>query len=285
MAISLADRKVSGFPLSISTALAFESLFTPRQKVYDEEREKPEKVDIRQYQELWINIDTLYRNLIQSAEKAALMETGYLEVSSVLADEMDTIISLLNNEGQGWCTPRFYQCDYEAALKHRHKSIGLRQDSTPHQLFIEELRTKSIKDLVKHRHDLTQFKAGIENTHKTKTLILTHQPWDLTAKNLFDKLDLLESNTGKLKTSRSWCTKYYPLPGKDMTHLPFHRFLLLILGDKSLIQPGPFKIRQAIYESSIKRDWTPLTTIEKCLLDLSLDIKNPFDYAVIREGR
>lgn len=280
MGETLYTRTVSGFPLSISTGLAFESLFPPRQSVYDPERVKPEMIDIGDYQQFWINVDTLFRNMIQSADKNAVTNTGYKEAASVLADEMDTIVSLLNNEGQGTTSPVFYVCDYKHALRNLHKAISLRKDTTAKQLHYTNLRDKTMKYLKESRSDIKFFPGTIRTSNNINGLMLTHLPIDLLANRFFGRLDLLESNTGKLKKKHQWNTKYYPVPGKNMNILPFNRMLLMVLGDKPMIQPSPSKLRNQIMDVAEKRKWTPATTKDKCHLDLSLEL-HPYDMAVL----
>lgn len=280
MAMSMYDRTVSGFPLSISTALAFESLFPPRQDVYDPERNPPEIIDITPYNQLWVNVETLFRNMMQSAPKEAVMNTGYRETSAVIVDEMDTIVSLLENEGGGRMAPIFYVCDYAHALRNVHKAFSRRSDSTANQIHYTDLKNKTFKELKNLRSDIKFFPSTISADGKASAMMLTHIPYDLLARRYFSKLDLLESNTGKLKKPQQWASKYYPVPKRDMSILPFNRPLLMALGDKVLLQPMPIKIRNQIMDTATNRKWTPMTTLEKCMLDLSIDM-HPFDYSVI----
>lgn len=278
--MNISDRPVSGFPLSIGTGLAFESLFPPRQKVYDPERPIPEKININNYNQMWINIDTLFRNMIGSLDKALLMNVGPKAVSAAIVDEMDTIESLLQNEGGGVASPIFYVCDYEHALRNLHKGLSMRKDTTPKQLHYKSLKEKTLKELKEFRSDIKFFPDTIKTSGSNLALMLTHIPYDLLSYRMFGRLDLLESNTGKLKKKHQWNTKYYPVPGQNMAILPFYRFLLLTLGDKVMFQPTMSKLREQIMTCASKRNWTPSTTKEKCMLDLSLDL-HPFDYAVI----
>ena len=281
MVPNLLDRATSGFPLSISTGLAFESLFPPRQAVYDPNRAIPKQVDIRQYTQLWINMDTLFRNMLDAGGKIAVSNTGYKETSTVLYDEMETIANMLANEGQGFLTPVFYSCDYQHALASIPRAFSLRQHTLPGQMLIENLRKKTMKELGNLRSDIKSFSTGIRIGVKERALILTHQPYDLLAKRFFGKLDLLESNTGRLKTSLTWNTKYYPIPDADMKILPFNRPLLMALGDKPLIQPWPLKIRRQIMETAVRGKWTPLTTLDKVMLDLRLTL-HPMEFGYLR---
>lgn len=284
MPFSLFDRTVSGFPLSISTGLAFESLFTPRQSVYDPERPVPPKVDISQFNQMWINMDTLFRNMMDAADKNALMNTGYKEAANVLLDEINTIESLLGTEGGNIMSPVFYLCDYEKALKSLPKGFSVRPKTTTHQLFLKDLKEKTMRHLLTMTSSIKVFQGAIRADGKASALILTHVPYDLLSKRLFRKLDLLESNTGKLKTPRQWNSKYYPVPNANMAILPFNRPLLMSLGDKVLIQPWPISVRRQILEVASKRDWTPVTTTDKVMLDLRLSL-HPVDFAFLETVR
>ncbi len=285
MTTSLYDRTVSGFPLSISTGLAFESIFPPRQAVYDPERDIPEHINITEYDQLWINVDTLFRNMIQSSSKEAVMNTGYKETCAVLIDEMSTIESLMFNEGGGTCVPVFYVCDYTHALRNIHRGINLRTDSTANQLHYTDLRNKTMKELKSLRTDIKFYPGAIKASQpKDSVLMLTHIPYDLLSKRDFKRLDLLESNTGKLKKPFQWNSKYYPVPKRNMSILPFHRCLLMSLGDKVLVQPMTLSIRSQIMDTAEKKEWTPATTIEKVLLDLGIAL-HPFDFSVIQSAR
>lgn len=283
MSSILSERTVSGFPLSISTGMAFESVFKPRQEVYDSTRTPPVQINLASYNQLWVNVDTLFRNMMQSCTKAMIDKLGYIEIARELDAEIETIISLLNNEGRGRTAPVFYLCDYEKALEKRHAAISLRKPSSPAQIYLETLRKKTLFYLLQHTDNkIMQFDGAIRLTSMpVSALMMTHYPYDLLSRKFFTKLDLLESNTGKLKTPQQWNSKYYPLPGKDMSILPWYRFMLMTMGDKALIVPQSLKLRTAIYKCASERGWTPATTMDKCMLDLSLDL-NPYDYAAIR---
>lgn len=279
---SVHDRATSGFPLSISTGLAMESIFQPKQEVYDKDRKPPQKIALNQYQEIWINIFTLFRNLISACDKAAISNTGPQEISDVLEMEIDTINGLFGNEGNNLCQPRYYVCDYQYALRGMHHSIQLRNETSTQQLMLKSLWEGARKKMVGHTDEIYEFKPEIKPPHKSSSMILTHIPYDLLSYTNFHKLDLLESNTGKLKTRRQWNSKYYPVGKSDLSHLPFIKMLLMVFGDKTLIQPGIYKLREQILEASVKRHWNPLSTREKLLLDLSLEIKEAFVLEFLR---
>lgn len=282
--INLYDRAVSGFSLSISTGLAFESLFAPRQAVYDPERPVPPPVDISQYNQMWINVETLFRNMVEASDAVALQNTGYKETSSVLYDEMNTIESLLSTEGRGQMTPVFYICDYAHALSSIPKGFSIRERTAPNQIAMHDLMKKTMKELLRLSSGIKNFPGAIRASGQDSALILSHYPYDLLSKRMFKKLDLLESNTGKIKKPNQWNTKYYPVPKANMTILPFNRPLLLAFGDKVLIQPWPIKLRREILDIAEKRDWTPATTMDKILLDTKLGL-HPIDAAILASAK
>lgn len=281
---SIHDRTTSGFPLSISTALAMESIFDPRTKVYDPERVVPPKIIIDNYSQIWINTSTLYRNFVAATEPSTVLTASTFDVAKALEAEMEVIESLFKNEGRGVCVPYFYNVDYSSVFFGVHQSIKRRIPSSKQQLdlmaFYEQVLKRLLKDTPTH-----QTNPELKPTIPNNSLILTHQPYDLLSHTNFKQLDLLESNTGKLKSKKEWGSKYYPVGKAQMTHLPFNKMLLMLFGDKSLIHPNIFKLRQLILECSVKRNWTPYTTRAKMIADLEIDIKEPYVLAVIRAIR
>ncbi len=72
----LLQRTVSGFPLSIGTGLALESILEPVQEVYDPQRVVPEKIKLNKYDAIWFNIDTLVRNIVGSVPTEVQKDVG-----------------------------------------------------------------------------------------------------------------------------------------------------------------------------------------------------------------
>ena len=281
---SIHDRTTSGFPISISTALALESIFEPRTQVYDPQRQVPPKIIIDVYSQFWVNVSTLYRNFVSASEPSTILTASTFDVAKALEAEMEVIESLFKTEGRGVCKPYFYSVDYSSVFFGVHQSIKRRIPSSKQQLdlaaFFEVVLKRLHKDAPVHHH-----KPELKPLLPNHALFLTHQPYDLLSYTNFKQLDLLESNTGKLKTRKEWGSKYYPVSKQSMTHLPFNKTLLMIFGDKSLIHPNIYKLRQQILECSVKRNWTPYTTYAKMIADLEIEIKEPYVLAVIRAIR
>lgn len=285
---SVALRAVSGFPLSVGTSLAFESVFPATQTPYDPERTIPNQVLLDQYQTCWVNVSTLFRNLISAVDKQAFLQATIQELAMVIEEEIGVIQSLFDEYGKG-CKVEFYYSDYsqiKSELK-RGKIVfaELREPNTENQKFYQSRLNDVIKQINQHSDSLHVFKGALEAKSYESAFVLTHQPFDLTEYDKFGKLDLLESNTGLLKPRTQWNTKYHSLGKEDLSHLPFNRTLLFVFGDKVLIKPLSIKIREQILAISVKRNWTPATTLEKVYQDFTLEIRDPALFAVLKSYR
>ena len=279
--LTLSGRAVSGFPLSVGTSLAFESVFSPQQKPYDPTRPIPNHVNLADYDSCWVNITTLFRNLSTAVEKDVFTGSPAEALAATLEEEIGVIQNLFMIEGRGLVVPRFYYSTYEKLLSRKTTGLAFRLPHTPIQEFYDKQLHATLRLMEKHTDSIIAFKDSLEPMKRERAFVLTHQPYDLINFRSFERLDLLESNTGLLKPRAMWNTKYYPIPGESMVHLPFTKKLLLALGDKVLIRPGPLPLRKQILKTSVDRHWTPMTTKDKIMMDLGLDIRDPYTMAVI----
>lgn len=270
----LYNRPTSSFPVSLPTGLALETLFTSRLPVYDPDRPIPKRVNLSSYQTAWINIWTLYRNLISSFDKNTFLTLRVNDLVGALAAEVEVIQSLFAIEGLGVCKPIFYFCSYKDLAK-LDPRIRLREDKTELQIAQKDKYLATIKQLESMIH-LRMLNTNLMPESRTSSLIMTHVPYDLLSHSNFSRLDLLESNTGKLKTRLDWNSKYYQVSGFDMSQLPFLKMLLLILGDRVLIHPADTKLRRLVLQMAEDKKWTPATTISKIVLDLELAHIEPY---------
>lgn len=273
---SIHTRATSAFPVSIGTSLALESLFKGSQVPYDPDRVIPEYIDHTKYDEMWFNVDTLIRNLLGATDKLAFMSTPEDVLAYEILNEIGVINSVFEVEGGNLCRPRYYTASYKTLEKKAPEQVKFRKESTEYQVLLRKRIDNIKKQLAKETEAVMEMDSEIKSSQRTKALILTHVPYDLFSIKNFNTLNLLESHTGVLKTSRQWNTKYYSIGDRDLSHLPFFKHLLLVLGDKSQFSPNSFKLRSLIYDISIQRNWTPLTTIAKVKFDYEMDIKEPY---------
>lgn len=274
--MQLYDRTTSAFPISIGTSLALESLFPGRQEPYDQKRVIPERIDVSDYQECWINLETMIRNISGSVNSVRYLECTVNHILDILREEMEVIESIFQIEGHGLCKPIFYFCSYKSLKKKYEGKIRFRNSHTVYQKNYDYKLKQVLKMIDKETDSIFSLDSEIKPVKKVSSIIITHIPYDLVSYNNFTKLDLLESHTGILKKKTHWNTKYAPIGKQDLSHLPFHRELLLIFGDKYLIEPHERQLRMTIYDISIKDKWTPFTTMDKIYTSFKSHITEPF---------
>lgn len=248
------QRSQSGFPLSVGTGLALETLMRPTQEVLDPGRSVPSKPDDVSYTNYLFNVSTLARNVITSVPYADLVRCSTADVVDTLLEEMDYLKTLFQMQDMNLS---FYINSYSYAKSTYPDK--LRKATTQQQLHSFDLTEKCVKAAASTFPTL-KFSKDIHIDKSSVTLVLTHVPWDLLSYGRFRRLDLLESHTGAIKTRKQFNTKYYKLGDKDMSFLPFMEYLLVTFGDTIMFKPAPLKDRQSLYDTLLKKKVHPLMT-------------------------
>lgn len=241
--INLTDRvKRSGFPLSIGTGLALETLFKPTLPVIDPERLVPEALNRDRYNLFLVNINTLIRNLLNAIETDDyIRDISADKLLEILIEEYNFIKEMSAYEN---IRIQFYINSYHFA-KQAYGSVKnkLRVPITPKQIWTAHMTDHCLAHFKKDS-DVKYFTAYIKGEKDDDAVILTHTPWDLLGYKKFNSLELLESHTGIIKDRSKWNSKYYPVPGEDMSFLPFMEYLLTVFGDHVMFSPDGVKKRQ-----------------------------------------
>lgn len=261
---------MSSFALSIGTALALESLFTGDRPPYDPQRPLPEHVDIKKYDELWVNLSTLVRNIYSSVPTAVQASLMAVDLFVTLESEVDIIRALVEEGSRGRTKVVFYTTDATRLAK-RHPHAKLREDTTPKQLMYGALKDLVLKEFQKrHAHipGIMTFHEKLTPPQAKKALIVTHDAYDLLSWEAFDVLHLLESHTGLLKKRQQWYTKYSN--GKDLMRIPFNSCFMQVFGDNVHFHPFPAKDRNLLKQTADERGWTALTTRDRLVLSFQL---------------
>lgn len=255
------EKETSSFPVAIGTGLALESMFDPVIDPYDPDREIPNKVELKDYKyHIW-NIYTIIRNLLHSVdEKDKISLITDKNFTKELNQEIDTLVNLYNNTD---LTVVIFIPDYDKVMDsfNKHK--------------VSEF-TKPMVELLAVRDYLKNYTPdGLINTitggfniprMEGNILLTTHLTVDLL--NQHNKITLLESNTGKVKSKYEWYTKYHPIGKRDLDTIPMVEEVLYILGDHNMVIPAPLTTRLELYQVAIDRRWTSKTTREKIVADL-----------------
>ena len=279
----LTNRTMSSFPLSIGTALAMETFFNNRILPYDPERQIPDRVDVSLYSTIYINVGTLLRNLMGALPPEAVATVDVTSVIDTLYTEIEVIESLFSVEGGDLCKPVFYFNDYKHVLNTiKYSSVFFRISNNATELHYDKFHNEAMKVMLKSNDEIVLTHEIIKPNKPIKSLILTHQAFDLLSKKNFIQLDLIESHTGKLKTFNAWSSKFAPVGSIDFTRLPFNSTTLFIFGDRYFIQPSPIRLRKAVDEIANKCHWTSVTTKEKVHFDIEREIKEPLVVKMIK---
>lgn len=238
---------MSGFPVAIGTGLALESVLDPVMEVYDPSREVPAKIPINTYDFFMVNVQTMIRNILAAVETE---RPTVKAVTEQMVHEMEFIRDIVSRAG---CDTLYYNIAFD--LSQNAKEYRLRIPKTEKQLeeaSILENVTKNISDYFTMFHR----KAKLED--KNDILVMTHYPLDLLRIETPARINLLESHTGLIKTEKDWNSKYFKIPGKDMSVLPLREELLYIFGDHVIFHPAPVNTRVEKYEELLKKNIHPL---------------------------
>ena len=255
----LENRPSSGFPVSIGTGLSLETLFSPIQNVYDENRviSIDKDFSINNYSLFVFNISTLLRNIITSIKFGDLLQVSKDDILTCLLEEIDFLTNFFESNN---LNIKFYINNYEYVKNVYGKENKLRTSTTDKQIYIDGINEHCLNKL-KKEDEVTLFSKDIKYGKEHSVLLFTHIPFDLLSYNNFLKLELLESHTGIVKTRKSFNTKYYSLPKEmDMSFLPFMEYLLSIFGDHVMFHPAPLKERIDLYKVLKTKNVNALTS-------------------------
>lgn len=274
--MNISDRVTGYFPIAIATSISFEFLLG----ILTEANKEDNKNKINNYNEIWINVRTIFRNLVGSLSIKDYSLINSTELSDVLKVELETIYEIIRDYSYGRINVYFYLSEY-IGMDNKYGFDVIRRDITEKQKQYTKLLADSCNKLLaksfEHQIKINIFKAKLQplsETQNTKSvLILTHYPYDLISEKLFKKLSLLESHTGAIKTKEQWYTKY--LNCKDYHFLPFNLLLLQVFGDKETFLPKSSVVKKEVLDLAKKYKWHSLTTLEKVKFDIGY-LKNHY---------
>lgn len=251
--LTVSGREMGAIPISIGTSLAIESALGI---LPDQETDKP---FINDYEAVWINVRTLYRNLIGAIDHTSRSTLIYKDLVDAINNEMQIIESTFSHSTKGRVNVTFYVCSY-ASVSRRFPHAGHKHPNTPLQKENFALEQLTIRALTESHpnHDYREFDVDFDGVQQN-TLIITHYPIDLLNRYKFKMLSLLETHTGAVKSPGRWYTKLHTVSGVS---IPFDRMTLQIFGDNILFSPVPMAIRRAILRIAEANKWTAVSTKE-----------------------
>jgi hypothetical protein len=269
----ISERAVGQYPISIATSLALESLTGVHPEIYSE------TPPVKDYDELWINLKTLFRNLLGAMEGDGAKLVLGAAVSDELQQEMtrvEEIVAEFNPSCKVW----FYVSNYKD-LERKYPKARVRRDTTENQKHYTRVMHDALqKLLLAESPDRTLvFDLKLKPKTQRKVLILTHYAFDLCSAEHFGSMTLIESHTGVLKDKAQWYSKY--LNGKQLTTIPFREDMLQIFGDNELFHPFPIRERQEILEVAKQYKWTVLSTTDRIRFSIEA-LRNKYFLAILK---
>lgn len=251
------DRKYGVYPISIAGSLAMEGLLHT-----GEFADRQGELHISEFQALYLNLRTLFRNAFYAFEEHRERLTPEV-LKTCIEEDIENIYATAKSVAPSMVCV-FYLCEYKKANKEFPKG-DFRNANTPNQVFYNSLEQDVYKMFLleqPRREDFQVFDVYPEGNKDT--LLLTHYPADLLAVKRFPKLALLESHTGEVKTQLQWNSKLYNKPER----IPFTKGFLLLFGDNVMFHPQDRKIRNVVLKVAEKYSWhadTKPDRVDNCL--------------------
>lgn len=271
----LNERAMSSYPVSIGTSLALESFEIGPNEPYDKERLIPNKVNLSDYNYFYINVQTLYRNMVGAVNSLQSDKLMIDDKYFILHQEIERIKDIVNYISKGNIKPTFYFSRYKDMDKIYPNAI-IRKPTTEKQIIYNTDMVITVEHVLKDFKEIEVFNREFKPNTRSKVLIMTHYPFDLLEYNKFDKFDLLESHTGVLKTPSMFYTKL--LNGKDLNRIQFNNLSIQVFGDKETFSPMSIKIKKIILDLADKYNWTQATTKDRFFYSINTiedtDIRN-----------
>lgn len=266
---AVALRAVNASGVSVGTSLAIESL-VPNWPVFDPARVAPPRIDLTEYNRVWLNLWTLGRNLLAAIPTEYRESVSVEDAGRALVEEIEEIERSIRAATAGAVKIVVYYPSYEG-LQQRFPKGKIREAVTEKakqsKVLLKGTLDYAAKSLeMNHKELLERYDTEIRPKAFGNTLLLTHFPVDLLSEYRFGRCSLIESHTGVVKKKNLWYTKLFQ--GKQHPSIPFNAMTLQVFGDDHHFHPWENKIKQAIIEIANKNRWSWATTASKVRMDL-----------------
>lgn len=268
------EREMGKFPISIGTSLALEGALG----IYPDNPVSPPP--LFGVKNLMINVATLVRNIYQCLDSAMKDIVLPDHIYDAAIEEMKIIKAIIDKEARPGTRLTFYHCSYRG-LDKMFRGAKLRTDPTAKQLSYMLIEKAVLKRIIQEARniDLLDFDVTLSGAFPS-SMILTHLPVDLLSYRNFERLELLESHTGKVKPRTQWYTKL--TNGKEHPNIPFHKLTLQVFGDGGgQFLSNTHALKKEVLSLANTYSWTPVTTNER-ILDCVGKITDPVTRGLLR---
>jgi hypothetical protein len=248
-------------PLSIGTSFAIEGLLG----IHEGNPHQPS--GHKGITALWINIRTLVRNYREAVKTANRDRIRYDEAAINILTEMQAIPEILRQANRNIEVVYYHQAIED--IKQQFANANFKAPKTDLQHAAATYETLTIRLLLA---ECANAKLPVQQIRRQPTpshsvaAILTHYPKDLFWKGCFERLFLLESHTGRLKTYVDWYSKLNGI--KSDNPVPLNEFTIQVFGDSYLFDGQDQKIKTELKELARVRRWNGTTSTGKVTSDI-----------------
>jgi len=256
------DRETGQFPLSIGTSLALEGLLG----VHPQAPKQPSGVG--QIGEVWVNLRTLIRNFYAAMTVEVAAKAPMELAAQVLCEELGSIPDVLNQHARGRYILKVYHndlTDFKWQFPHAVHKTPKTEKQRQYHTFETLVLKLMLLQLGHDRYPVLVVKRYPDNSNRVAAL-LTHHTHELLWRTRFSRLFLLESHTGRLKSTGQWGGKLNGVSEDD--HLPLNEFTLQLFGERQLLGSMTKKLRDETRQLAVVRHWTAVTTVAKIRNDV-----------------
>lgn len=261
------DRVVGNYNVSISTNMAIDGLYN---RIPDKPKEQP--LPAKLGNAVYFNVRTLFRNAWGSMTSEQAANTEVTTYVDILEQEMNIIASALSEE-----EPPLEAFFYAPSYEHLHKEYpngelkNIKTDKMTNKVLMENRVLLKLKSMDSLLTPIIFNNVEIKTEVPYKAFFVTHYPVDLLHTVGFDKVFLLESHTGVVKTPDKWWTKLGTKNIDGAERIPFNKGTIQFFGDSGgMFKSQPLGAKKKVAEVAIKYKWNQQTTRSRILDTLRL---------------
>lgn len=249
------------FHLSIGTSLAIEGLLG----IHPLKPTLP--TGHRLISALWVNLRTLVRNYYSAMKSEDAAKIQYPDAALKLLAEVQGLPDILRQNNSKVQVVYYYQTEDD--IKRQFPNASYRRPKTENQTRYHLYETNVLHMLVEECANASVEVQRLRHpplNSNIQVAFLTHFPKDLLWKSSFERVFLLESHSGKLKTYVDWYTKLNYV--KSDQPIPLNEFTVQVFGDKDLFLGQEKRIRDEVLSLAKLRKWNGSTSMSKVRADI-----------------
>lgn len=203
---------------------------------------------------LYINLDTVVRNTIDSFPTAAKETLRADKVIDIIKHDVDSIAELLPQTTVTYYYPRYQ--NLPKVFTYMKQRVATTEKQLARKKLFDNTHLNMRQWLNDEKINVHFTSANVLGMPRIESnYILTHHPVDLLKAS--KSIKLIESNTGAVLSSLEFNRKLYK--GKEYPNLPFNTLTLNVMGDNADFSPLSSDVKGLLVTLAAEFKWTPIT--------------------------